>query len=297
MISKRALKSLSRRIRHGERRETDIKLIEEYRDSKLLQLFGLLIDINDYLSNQGIAFLIAGRPKRTKSIIRKLERGDVKDLASIVDVMGIRVIVDSISAQDAVISSLKKKYDVPDEKLKDYRLRGEGYRAVHLYVRWGDDHIETQVRTLPQQLWANESEALGERAKEGSGTSDQKAYLRDLTLSCKTIDDHPEVELEEIGGIGGIRGPIKGRLPRLRYCFHNAAGLRMVIAIFLVIYDRWTNELLLEFRYSMAEKSDALRDFCEKTRFLKEDRFDVLFLNAMSLDSLKVTHPIYFPIL
>lgn len=297
MVTTSALKKISRRIRHGQRRPEDIEIIDNFRDSKLQNLYSLQLDINESLSHVETDFLISGRSKRTKSIIRKLERGGVKNIASIVDIVGVRIIVGSLRCQDTVMSVLIKQYNISVASVKDYRSRAEGYRAVHVYANWSESFIEVQIRTLPQQLWANESEALGERVKEGGGTDEQKQYLHDLNIACRILDDDPQEHVEEVCGIGEFRGPVKGRLPRLLNCFQNAVGKYEEIGIYLIIYDSWTNELLSKFKYSMSEKENAIKDFCHKSRSLRQDRFDVLFLNANSLDALKVTHPIYFPIM
>ena len=57
--------------------------------------------------------------------------------------------------------------------LLDHPLRGRYTESIldHVGIREGERVLELQIRSLPQHLWASESEAFGEQAKEGGGKS------------------------------------------------------------------------------------------------------------------------------
>lgn len=292
-ISRSALKKLSKRIRKGERKDDDIKLIEKYRESKLSLLIDLLVQLNLLLFKNKNFFLITGRSKRTKSIIRKLERSEGSYISRMVDIIGVRIIVDSIEQQNLVTQVISSSFDL---KIKDYRSRKEGYRAVHLYLSISDENIEVQIRTLPQQLWSNESESLGEQVKEGGGTEAERNYLTELTLACIDLDNEIIIE-NELTGIGSYRGALLGKYPRLVECFENAQDDNADFKYYIIVFDCRTNELLRSDVYSEIEAEVAVEDFCRFTRNLSQNDYDVLFLNSTKLKSLQVTHPMYFPIM
>lgn len=292
-ISGKSLKKLSKRIRNGGRDPNDILLIEEYRDSKLVKLYQLLVEMNAYLQIKGFRYLVTGRAKRVKSIIRKLERAEGMYIDRMVDIVGVRIIVNSLEDQDGIISELDGSFSFVT---RDYRDRVEGYRAVHLYVENDGEVMEVQIRTLPQQLWANESEMLGEKVKEGGGTKEERKYLNDLAKACILLDCKKPVD-GELEGIGAYRGVLLGRYPHLKDCFEHAQYGGESFKYYLIVFDCRTNELLKYDEYTFEEGEDAVKEFCRYTKLLNQDNYDVLFLNTTKLKSLQVTHPIYFPIM
>ena len=294
IVSKNKLKKISSRIRKGLRNEEDLVAIEDYRDSRLGDLAYVLSTINKKLQKEGVPFLVSGRPKRLKSILRKLERMPGANLATLADIVGARVIVDSLEVQTSVYESLKSVFDLRD--IKDYRLKSHnGYHAIHLYVDTKNRSVvEVQLRTLPQQLWANESESLGERVKEGAGDHEQIKYLKELSRQCFCIDNNIEVPLTSTS-IGKARNTLQHMYQKLIKNWESAIKSNSEFFNYLLVYDSYTRELLSLDPYTKNEEQEIKRQFCRKTRELKQDRYDVLWLNSTSKDALRVTHPIFFP--
>lgn len=295
VVSKNKLKKASRRVRQNAHSESDIELLLAYRDSFLPVLANCLLLTQETLESAALNFLVSGRPKRIKSIIRKISRGDVDNVSTVADLAGIRVVVKGLSDQAATISEITRHFKIV--AVKDYLLEPiDGYRAFHLYVLIDGRKVEIQVRTIPQQLWANESESLGEHVKHGGGTDIQRCYLDQLSEACHRIDDGAAAyELQEIEGLGGKRGPLHGRLPVISRHFEGATRQTMRQRSFILVYDGMTNELLSIQPYNLDSIDGAIDDFNYKSQFLDEERFDVLMLNAQSERALKVTHPRYFP--
>lgn len=291
-FSKKQLEKISRRIRHGERLAADLEAIESYRDSLIPCWFKVIDETNRLLKGK-LPFLSTGRPKRLKSILRKLSRQSTS-VGRIVDLVGLRIVVDQTADQIEALEILQSGLEIAD--VKDYRAVTDGYRAVHLYVQQDGQSVEVQVRTLPQQLWANECEALGERAKEGQLTSEQAEYLRWLCINCTKVDlDMTDLEAIPENNIARGRNPIEGRLPQYRDGFFRSTALASNDRLFLTIYDSLAKHPQAVMEYDRSEYGIARRDYQSRIRTINEDRFDILLLNSSSMEALQVTHPTYFP--
>src|SRR5262249_47175883 len=157
-----------KRLRDGTETPEDITLLEDYRTTFDPLLIETSAKVDCALARSGLPFVLSGRSKRTKSIIRKLQRlqNAGMDLSRMGDIVGIRVIIDSIKNQDAAIALLSRELVTKD--VYDYRKQDRGYRSVHVLTRHEEKLLEIQIRTLPQHLWAIESEAFGEQVKEGT---------------------------------------------------------------------------------------------------------------------------------
>lgn len=295
MVSKSQLKKISARVRKGQHDHQDMIILTQYRDSFLPVLAETILKAQQVLSDVSFGLLVSGRPKRIKSIVRKISRGDVDNVATVADLAGVRIIIQGKSEQADVLERITKNFDIAT--IKDYRERPEsGYRACHIYVISAGRKVEVQLRTLPQQLWANESESLGEHVKHGGGLAQQRKYLDLLSTACTDIDNGRSFgSLDEIPGIGEERGPIQGRLPVLMRQFASVVLANESQRSYILVYDGLTNELLSIRPYPPDSIKLAAEDFNYKAQLLDENRYDVLLLNAKSEDALRVTHPRYFP--
>lgn len=92
----------------------------------------------------------------------KLRRQPTK-LSRIQDIAGVRIVQDmDLNEQDRLVGALERAFN--GAKRVDRRARPMlGYRAVHVIVRIGRCNCEIQVRTVPQHLWAEISERLGDQ--------------------------------------------------------------------------------------------------------------------------------------
>ena len=108
-LSGNALKRLGKRLRDGERESEDIEMLEQYRRSFDRLLLKTAFAVDASLRESGIAYFMAGRSKRTKSILRKLERPQNRgmDLSRMCDIVGLRVITQDIETQDTVSPSAR----------------------------------------------------------------------------------------------------------------------------------------------------------------------------------------------
>ena len=163
------------------------------------------------------------RPKRTNAIKRKLlrERSRGINLANMADLVGLRVIVSNVLAQDSAVEALRQGLG-SRLGIRDYRSRESGYRAVHLIRHVESKAIEIQIRTLPQHIWAVESESFNETVKEGGGAPDIRSYLDgQLAPVCKAIDEGESIDIAP-GSLYQDRAPVSRFLENIRKLFQLA---------------------------------------------------------------------------
>ncbi len=298
--SSNEIKSLGKRLRDGSRSLGDIKMLETYRSEFDPLLLETAFNIDELLSKDKIEFLISGRSKRTKSIIRKIQRPENHgmDLSRISDIVGLRIIARDIALQDKIILLLKNSIPLKP-RIYDYRNENKIYRSVHLISYKGSKLIEIQLRTVIQHLWADESESFGEPVKEGSGSTSERSYLSNLSKACKMLEDGTEVSESDFpGSLMKNRTPISGKLKVLNGLFDGALQEyhpHKVGTSYIIIYDNHANELLKEYMFTIKDRDYAVKEYHNICRNLDDTRYEVLILNSLSRAALAVTHSRFFP--
>ena len=195
-----------------------------YRLFRLLGLPPMFRALTGVLSGKSV--LLAARLKRRQSLRAKLKRLVSINLSQVADIIGFRVICESVADSRAVVTTIDS-LGLPT-KTRCHDPAPSGYRATHLEIQV--DHelasgrpskfaIEVQVRTYYQHLWAMRSEAFGEQVKMGSGSAQQRDYLHRLSTVIGTWEEeNPDTTqriLPKLGRPGGIavvrQVPIGGR--------------------------------------------------------------------------------------
>jgi hypothetical protein len=105
---------------------------------------------------------INARLKTAASILDKLRRQHMK-LADMQDVVGARVVTSGgWLRQDELVLAIGQRWQ--SHKVVDRREKPQhGYRAVHVIIKSGGRSVEVQVRTAPQQRWAELFEKLADQ--------------------------------------------------------------------------------------------------------------------------------------
>jgi len=292
MLSGKHLQKLGKRLRLGAD-PADVRLLNEYRRWFDPALLSGAFEINNALGASDLPYLLSGRAKRTKSIIRKLVREPTMDLSRMTDIVGLRIVVAGLEEQRRVIEGLPIIIQV--ERVADYTSAEHFYRAMHVQGIFDGRRLEVQVRTLAQQLWADESESFGEQAKEGELAPDQRAYLEQLRDATCSID-RDEAPRAIAHPLSAARRPIEIGLRSLRDGFAAAAkpsrdGQDRTL---LVVHDEALNELTRQNVYGVEGRAEALAEYERLMNTLEQTRFSVLLLNARNLRALRVTHPRFF---
>lgn len=298
MYTAREIDDLGVRLRDKSASEIDLRSLEEARVEYDAILFATNHWIRAVMARGNTPYVCAGRSKRTKSIVRKLARPENTNMAlsRMVDMVGLRVIVRDLEAQRRAVDAIS----LTMQKV-DYLDDGKPYRAIHLIDKEdkGFKPIEIQVRTLPQQIWANESESFGEEIKEGGGDADIREYLNRLSVVCRDIDNGGPVPDEALlSGFFESRATLSLKLPRLGRAFDEAVAEQetsLGAATYVIVYDNEVNQCTRKDRYEAHERAVALRDYRELTSTIEQARYETLILNSSSDAALRVTHPRFFP--
>jgi GTP pyrophosphokinase len=103
---------------------------------------------------------VTQRLKRLDTLIGKLgrERGNVTQMQ---DIGGVRAVVPNLRHVYAVRRRLLKSWGIIRERDYIIEPKSSGYRALHLIVKRVGYPIEVQLRTIGQDVWANQVEETG----------------------------------------------------------------------------------------------------------------------------------------
>lgn len=289
-LSGREIQRLGARLREADPSTEDLRMLEDFRREFDSCLLALSASIAAALRGENIQYVLAGRAKRTKSIIRKLRRQANKhmDLSRMDDIVGLRVIVADPNALELALGAIRARHNEVREAF-DYRGNPPGrYRAVHMVLGQPARRVEIQVRTLAQHLWADACERFGERAKEGNPTDDEQRYLDEIGAYCDAIDR---------GAPPLLDNRYASRFQSLATGLASTAGQDHHTRSYVVVYNVGGDQLVRcePFPDTEQGRAEALEFYRYQVEGLSDVEFDVLVLNASSETALRVTHPRYFP--
>ena len=204
-----------------------LKIVRNWRAAHAYPLNGAAVRTRQRIDRANVKSEMSQRLKRMDSIESKLRDGRARDLSSMQDIAGCRVIVESVDD----LKRLRKQFDTKNNKLRigdpdkyDYvwtRPKNNGYRSVHYveYCRTKKDEffnmrVETQLRTRRMHYWATAVETVDtffdQRLKAGGGDADWDRFFqlcsgvlaRDEDLpSPKTCPISPEELKDELARI------------------------------------------------------------------------------------------------
>ena len=233
-LSQKQINKIGKKFRDSIQDEADFEILEEFKKSYDELLIEYTSKISKDLKSLGSNFVIAGRLKRTSSIIRKLQRPQNKgmDLTRMSDIAGTRVIVENLTDQKKILELLKEKYSV--EKIYDYVESDQNYKSIHLVLKEEPyKYIEVQIRTLAQQTWADESEEFGEQAKQGLYPEVVKDYLTLLSTVMYKIDKGIDFDLSKIDNhFFEQKSPVKGKFYIIKKNFKKILIYMIIQIIF-----------------------------------------------------------------
>lgn len=140
-----------------------------------------------------------------------------------------------------------------------------GTEAVHTYT------CELQIRTYYQNIWGTVSEGFGEQVKEGGGTTEERAYLLELSHLIRHFSENNPHRIQ-------------------------AEGIRpaMGSAFFVVHYDKNKNSLIRTDPFGK-DIEGALEHVTYLENLHRQDLGrETVLLGAPDLHELEVTHLRYF---
>lgn len=150
-----------------------------------------LTEVQEAILREFGAPVASARLKTRETAVLKLRRQKTK-LSRMGDIAGCRIVVDTLTEQDDAARRIAELF--PEAEIRDLRENDHwGYRAVHVYVMAQGYPVEVQVRTLPQNIWANMSEsiayAMGLDIKYGGGPKAIGVALMQLSATAAGLDD------------------------------------------------------------------------------------------------------------
>lgn len=136
---------------------------------------------------------VSQRLKRIPTIIDKLRREPGMNLGRMADIGGCRAVLNGLDEVRRVQSRYKQ--DPVTVRTKDYvdQPKPDGYRAVHVVVRYQGRLIEVQLRTAVQHEWAYTVESVTSRfgldIKSGGGPPEVRDWF--LAVSeAMALEEH-----------------------------------------------------------------------------------------------------------
>ena len=130
--------------------------------------------------------VITQRLKRSERIIRKLHRSvgspqGRTSLDRLEDIAGVRVILPNLEAVQLLAQRIEHRWTVHRDRNYVDKPQLTGYWARHIIVIRDSRFVEIQLRTPPQQEWADAVEAADNRfgltLKDGVGPESMITYF------------------------------------------------------------------------------------------------------------------------
>ena len=181
----------------------------------------VLADLRDLLGSANIRAEMTGRKKHIYSIYRKMNR-KARPFEEIYDVVGIRMIVDTVGDCYSVLGIVHSKYHPVPGEIDDYIAtpKESMYQSLHTAVIGPDAHaVEIQIRTREMHQVAEYGIAAHWRYKEG-GKSDQRLEAK-ITWLRQLMDWRDEVaDAEEF--VESLKSDV---FQDMVYCFTPAGDI------------------------------------------------------------------------
>jgi putative GTP pyrophosphokinase len=192
--SRAQIDQLGIRLRADDYSDDDLRMLDRFRRS-----YASVYEHTVNAIREKLRLEPTGRPAKSTNAIRdKLCRSSMR-LSQMQDISGCRLIVTDRRQQDLLIAELTGLF--PGSTVVDRRDKpSHGYRAVHVIVWIGDKAVEVQVRTEPQQAWAEYAEKLADTIdpalKYGGGPQGQRAIIQALSNVAHFVE---QIELDGAG--------------------------------------------------------------------------------------------------
>ena len=153
-------------------------------------------DLINVLKNNGVKATFAGREKTPFSIWRKIQNKKIS-LEYISDIIGFRIVVESVSDCYKALGILHSKYSAIPFKFKDYisTPKINKYQSIHTAIIGPkEQRVEIQIRTSQMHDFAERGVASHWKYKSSEKFSDlswkEYDWLRDLVEIMETENSH-----------------------------------------------------------------------------------------------------------
>ena len=180
------------------------KEYDELKNARELIAKEIVIRIKEVLKNVGPSFSIKTRIKDFNSFYKKIIRNyieDEKNLRSVDDIIGIRIVCPFQENLDEVEKKIKETFNIieTDHKRVGRTYREFGYESIHLLIKIPNDllalsgstkkeTIEIQIRTILQDAWAEVEHELIYKSEFNPYDEPMRRKLAALSASLYLAD-------------------------------------------------------------------------------------------------------------
>jgi len=150
------LEDLSFKVLNNQARKLIKKRLDEIKDDKVNSFNSISLQFNQLLNEYKINAEIIGREKTPFSIWRKVQKKRIS-LEQISDIIGFRVILESVEDCYKTLGIFHKQWNCIPGKFKDYisSPKINDYQSIHTAVIGPNRRpIEIQIRTMPMHEFA-----------------------------------------------------------------------------------------------------------------------------------------------
>ena len=150
------LEDLSFQVLNNDARELIKKRLDEIKEDRTSSFKNISFKFSDLLNQNNLNAQIIGREKTPFSIWRKVQKKRVS-LERITDIMGFRIILDSVEDCYKVLGVFHKKWNCIPGRFKDYisSPKINNYQSLHTSIIGPNKRpIEIQIRTMSMHEFA-----------------------------------------------------------------------------------------------------------------------------------------------
>jgi len=197
------LEDLSFATLYPKRFDEIVRLVSDRAPRREAFLQEVIRDVSDDLREAKIIPKVSGRPKHYYSIYQKMIARNV-GFDDIYDLVGIRVLVDSVKDCYAALGIIHARWNPVPGRFKDYiampkfnmyqslhtTVIGPGGKPVELQIRTWDMHRRAEYGVAAH--WKYKEETIFGRAKEAKDDSQEMAWLRQLVDWQRETEDPAE---------------------------------------------------------------------------------------------------------
>ncbi len=180
------LEDLSFQVLNNDARELIKKRLDEIKENRTTSFKTISHEFSDLLNEYQLNSKIFGREKTPFSIWRKVQKKRVS-LEQITDIIGFRIILDSVEDCYKALGIFHSKYNCIPGKFKDYisSPKINNYQSIHTSIIGPNKRpIEIQIRTMPMHEFAERGVASHWKYKSSekfnSLTWKEYDWLKDL---------------------------------------------------------------------------------------------------------------------
>ncbi len=138
---------------------------------------------------------VSQRLKRIPTILSKLAREPKMELGRMADIGGCRAVLLSLDEVYRVLGRYQNRKVPEVVQIRDYIKdpKDDGYRAVHVIVKYHGRRIEVQLRTSVQHEWAYTVESVTSRfglaIKSGGGPKPVREWFQAVSAAM-ALEEH-----------------------------------------------------------------------------------------------------------